>query len=107
MIAHLDEQVNPEISLLDGLLVGRQVTVDNEEVCVGSDCVLDEPCKTLGRVGEVAVLFQVNIACLGDSLGHMELLYFQDIGRLLSDETYPCVANEVPAYGPHLPLSPD
>ena len=70
MIAHLDEQVNPEISLLDGLLVGRQVTVDHEEICVGSDCVLDEPFETLSRVGEVAVLFQVKIACLRDSQGH-------------------------------------
>ena len=30
VVAHLDERVNPEISLLDGLLVGRQVTVDHE-----------------------------------------------------------------------------
>src|SRR5579862_5237864 len=70
VIAHLDEQVNPEISFLDGLLVGRQVTVDYEDVCVGADCVLDKPFKTLRRVGEVAVLFQVNIASLRDSQGH-------------------------------------
>jgi hypothetical protein len=30
VIAHLDEQVNPEVSLLDGLLVSGQITVDHE-----------------------------------------------------------------------------
>jgi hypothetical protein len=37
VVAHLNERFDPEVSLFDGLLVGRQVTIDNEEVCIGVD----------------------------------------------------------------------
>jgi hypothetical protein len=37
VIAHLDEKVNPKVSLFDGLLVGRQVAIDNKKVRIGAD----------------------------------------------------------------------
>jgi hypothetical protein len=37
VVAHLNERFDPEVSLFDGLLVGRQVTIDNEKVCIGVD----------------------------------------------------------------------
>ena len=37
VVAHLNERFDPEVSLFDGLLVSRQITIDNEEVCIGVD----------------------------------------------------------------------
>jgi hypothetical protein len=37
VVAHLNERFDPEVSLFDGLLVGRQVAIDNEEVCICAD----------------------------------------------------------------------
>jgi hypothetical protein len=66
VVTHLNERFDPEVSLFDGLLVSRQVTIDNEKVRIGPDRVLDEPFQTLCSVPEVSVFLDVYIAAMGD-----------------------------------------
>jgi hypothetical protein len=54
-----DAQVRQVWAKLGG---GRQVTTDNEKVCIGPDRVLDEPFETLCSVLEVSVFLQMKIA---------------------------------------------
>jgi hypothetical protein len=70
VVAHLNERFDPEVSLFDGLLVGRQVTVDHKEVNARPDGICNKPFQAVRGVGEVVVFIEVEITGVSESYGH-------------------------------------
>jgi hypothetical protein len=70
VVGHPDQHVDPKVSFLDGGLVRREVTTDNEKVRLGKDCVSDEPFQTLCSILEVSVFLDVYISAVRDFHPH-------------------------------------
>ena len=60
-LAHLNQRLDPQVPLFDGLLVRRQVPVDDKKVHVGTNGVCHQPVQALSGVAEVVIFFQVHV----------------------------------------------
>ena len=87
VIRHANHGIDPEFPFPDGLLVRGEITVQHKVVCVLPDAVFNEPLQAVRSVGEIAVFLQVDVAGMGQSKGHAELLSFQSNGQIFSSET--------------------
>ena len=61
MVSHPDQHIDPEVAFLDGRLVGGEVAVYHEQICLGLNCVRGIPLEALRGVAGIVIFIHVEI----------------------------------------------
>ena len=77
MVGHPDQHVYPDVAFIDGRLIGRQISVYDEQVGMRLHRIPHKPLQTLGRIGKVVIFLQVYVTQMCANEIHSKYAPFQ------------------------------